>query len=115
MDIIRFRVQITKLFEKKDSVFISLLKTRGHPDVFFSETPRNDHINEFIIENSPEGLFVIKKLIERFYPTITIYGETHHLTKEWFPKEMFEEVGKRWTKSNIEKMKEIHKRLIKYF
>lgn len=70
--------------------FIYSLVNTTYPSAFISFSYQTDNKNkaEFIIKNNSLGIFVIKKLIDRFHPWIKIFGQKQ-LLKPDFPGELW--------------------------
>jgi len=105
MNIDSFRILIDLIYDNnKNKRFIHSLINVSYPDAFLEKRYSYNNKNqiELIIKNIPLGLFVIKKLIDRFHPWIKIYGQKK-LIKPDFPEEFWKPsneggIGEKWSR-----------------
>ena len=83
----------------------------SYPDAFLKKEylVANKKKIELIIKNSTLGIFVIKKIIDKFHPWIKIFGQKQ-LIKPDFPKEFWKPIneggiGKKWSKKVEKRIK----------
>jgi len=108
MRIDSFRIEIHQFKTDNDRKGLHKLVYTTYPDVLLEVheslgTGRNNSGTpvDFSIEEGPKGIFVLKKIIERFDPWLTVEGHAK-LDKSDFPQELFLNVsnggvGERWT------------------
>lgn len=126
MRIDHFRIEIQQFKTENDRRQLNKLVYSTYPDVLLEVheslgpgrnkkgTPR-----DFTIEEGPKGIFVLKKIVERFDPWLTIEGHTK-LDRSDFPRELFLNVseggvGEQWSdvKSRIlDTMEEAPKEIV---
>ena len=108
MRIDQFRVRIQQIQREHDRRRLSELLHDVYPDVVLevheslgSDKGAGGTPIDFSLVASSKGIFVLKKVVERFDPWLTIEGQAK-LDKSDFPSELFRNVaeggvGKQWT------------------
>lgn len=113
MEFDSFRVIIELIDSDKEKNFLYNTIYVYYPDAILGieEKEKNKLKIELIIKNDDLGLFVIKKLIDRFHPWIKIYGEKL-LIKPDFPEEFWKPIeeggiGEKWTPKTRKRIKNL--------
>ena len=110
-----FRINIDLLDNNPNNrTYINKLAKEYYSDAFLEKKylMANKKRVELIIRNTALGLFVIKKLIEKFHPWIKIFGQKQ-LIKPDFPKEFWKPIneggiGKKWSKIVEDRIKKLN-------
>jgi len=115
MEFDSFRIIIDLIdYNNKDRQYIYNLINVYYSDAFLEKEYQRDNKNklELIIKCKPLGLFVIKKLIDKFHPWIKIYGQKQFIKPD-FPEEFWKPIeeggiGEKWSEKMEKRIKKLN-------